>query len=212
VRLVAAAHWQALLARIDAVLADWHEQHPDSLGLGEAALLAACGVTRTTAPLRRAALRQRIDEGLVVRDGFVLRLATHVARLAPEDDARLRELKSVLRPYGLRPPAIGEIAPLLGLDLPTTAAFVQRAAQLGHLVQVAKNRVFLPATVEALVQAARDTAAAAPDGRFGAASFRDRSGIGRNLSIQVLEFFDRSGITHYAGGLRTMADRGGERS
>jgi selenocysteine-specific elongation factor len=212
VRLVAAAHWQALLARIDAVLADWHEQHPDSLGLGEAALLAACGVTRTTAPLRRAALRQRIDEGLVVRDGFVLRLATHVARLAPEDEARLRELKSVLRPYGLRPPAVGEIAPLLGLDLPTTAAFVQRAAQLGHLVQVAKNRVFLPATVEALVQAARDTAAAAPDGRFGAASFRDRSAIGRNLSIQVLEFFDRSGITHYAGGTRTMADRGGERS
>ncbi len=204
-RLVAMAHWQALLARIDAALADWHARHPDSLGLGEAALLAACGATRADAPLLRAALRRRIGDGAVARDGFVLRLATHEARLAPEDEARLRQLKSALQPYGLRPPAVGEIAPLLGLDLPTTAAFVQRAAQLGHLVQIARNRIFLPETVQGLVQAARDTAAAAPDGRFGAASFRDRSGIGRNLSIQVLEFFDRSGITHFAGGLRTMA-------
>jgi selenocysteine-specific elongation factor len=117
----------------------------------------------------------------------------------------------VLAPYGLRPRAVGEIAPLLALDLPTTAAFVHRAAQLGHLVQIAKNRVFLPETIEGLVQAARDTAAAAPDGRFDAASFRDRSGIGRNLSIQVLEFFDRAGITRFAGGRRTMA-LGGERS
>ncbi len=210
-RLVDAAHWQALRERLDAALAAWHAAHADSLGLGEAALLAAAGVTRADAPLARAALRQRIDAGAVVRDGFVLRLAHHEARLADEDAARLAQLRRVLAPYGLRPPAVGEIAPLLALDLPTTAAFVHRAAQLGHLVQIAKNRVFLPETIEGLVQAARDTAAAAPDGRFDAASFRDRSGIGRNLSIQVLEFFDRAGITRFTGGRRTMA-LGGERS
>mgnify|MGYP001766952945 FL=1 len=51
----------------------------------------------------------------------------------------------------------------------------------------------------------RDRLAAAPDGRFDARSFRDRSGIGRNLTIQLLEFFDRCGITRYAAERRSMA-------
>ena len=72
-------------------------------------------------------------------------------------------------------------------------------------MQVAKNRFFLPVTIEALLRAAREVAATAPDGRFDAASFRDRSGIGRNLSIQLLEFFDHSGITRFAGERRSMA-------
>jgi selenocysteine-specific elongation factor len=40
-------------------------------------------------------------------------------------------------------------------------------------------------------------AAAAPDGSFDAAAYRDASGIGRNLSIEVLEFLDRAGVTRF---------------
>jgi selenocysteine-specific elongation factor len=207
-RLVERQHWRAVLAEIDRVLGSWHEAHPDSLGLSEATLLAACGAGRSDAPVRRAALRQRVAEGGVVREGFVLRLASHCAQLSAADEARLRKLRSVLEPYGLRPPAAGEIAPLLELDLDTAVAFLQRAAQLGHLVQVAKNRFFLPETIEALIGVAREAATLAPDGRFDAAAFRDRSGIGRNLTIQLLEFFDRCGITRFAGGRRSMWHRG----
>ncbi|MEE9195186.1 MAG: SelB C-terminal domain-containing protein, partial [Alphaproteobacteria bacterium] len=42
---------------------------------------------------------------------------------------------------------------------------------------------------------AETLAAETPDGLFTAAVYRDHSGIGRNLTIRLLEFFDRSGFT-----------------
>ena len=45
-------------------------------------------------------------------------------------------------------------------------------------------------------------AASKPDGRFGAADYRDKAGIGRNLTIEVLEYFDKQGFTWRDGDVR----------
>ncbi len=202
-RLVAPAHWQALQARVTQVLADWHSQHPDSVGMAEAALVLALAPA-ADGVLRRAAVRAGHRAHRIVRDGYVFRLPDHTARLSAEDAARLQRVITVMQPSGLRPPPLGEMAPLLDMQLGEASLFLEKAAALGHLVRVAKNRFFLPATMDELVEIARRTATDAPDGRFDAASFRDRSGIGRNLSIQVLEFLDRSGITRLVGDRRSM--------
>jgi selenocysteine-specific elongation factor len=89
--------------------------------------------------------------------------------------------------------------------LPALLPFLERAATLGHLVRVARNRFFLPGTTMELARIASRLAIESPDGTFDAALFRDRSGIGRNLTIEVLEFFDRAGITRFAGGRRRLA-------
>jgi selenocysteine-specific elongation factor len=47
-------------------------------------------------------------------------------------------------------------------------------------------------------------AEANPDGKFTAIMFRDRIGTGRKLAIQILEFFDRSGVTIREGDLRRI--------
>ena len=54
-------------------------------------------------------------------------------------------------------------------------------------------------------------AAAADDGRFDARTFRDASGIGRNLTIQILEYFDGAGHPplRRAGATRRPAGLGG---
>ncbi|MBL8345949.1 MAG: SelB C-terminal domain-containing protein, partial [Rubrivivax sp.] len=204
-RLLAAPAWQALLAAIPRVLADSHAHETASRGLTDAALHEALAALADR-PLHRAALDALQREGRIERDGFVWRCPGHVARLTEADAALLQRVTALLQADGLRPPPPGEIAPLLDLPLPQTLAFLQRAATLGHLVQIAKNRFFLPATLQALVQVARETAAAAPDGRFEVIPFRDRSGIGRNLSIQVLEYFDRVRITRFVNERRSMAD------
>ena len=42
-------------------------------------------------------------------------------------------------------------------------------------------------------------------GAFSAAQFRDRLGNGRQLAIQILEYFDRRGLTLRRGDLRRVA-------
>ena len=69
----------------------------------------------------------------------------------------------------------------------------------GLLVRVAPNRYYLPAAVAQLEAAARALAAASPDGAYDAAAYRDHTGIGRNLTVQVIEFLDRAGITRFDG-------------
>jgi selenocysteine-specific elongation factor len=55
----------------------------------------------------------------------------------------------------------------------------------------------LAATAEAL-------AASSDCGSFDAAAFRDRSNLGRNISIELLEYFDRIGFTKRVGDQRRV--------
>jgi selenocysteine-specific elongation factor len=49
-----------------------------------------------------------------------------------------------------------------------------------------------------------DVATASADGRFAAAAFRDRLENGRKVAIQILEFFDRHGLTLRRGDWRRI--------
>ena len=87
----------------------------------------------------------------------------------------------------------------LALPVPALQAGLARLVERGLLVAVAPNRVYLPEAVTQLAAEARALAAASPDGAYDAAAYRDRTGIGRNLTVQVIEFLDRAGITRFDG-------------
>ena len=70
-------------------------------------------------------------------------------------------------------------------------------------MRVGDNRVLLPDQVDALVATAQRLAESTPDG-FSARNFRDAAGIGRNLAIDVLEYFDRCGFTRRYGEVRRI--------
>jgi hypothetical protein len=57
------------------------------------------------------------------------------------------------------------------------------------------------ATLAAVAQA---TAQAQANGQFTAAQYRDATGLGRSLAIEILEFLDTLGITQRLGDARKM--------
>ena len=200
---LALQRWEALRAALCAALADWHLAQAQSLGPSDIALARQLGARTLALPVR-AAIKSLLEEGRVVREGVSLRLPGHRAQLGAQDAALLQQVSELLQAGGLRPPIVGELAATLNMALPLLLEFLKRASALGHLVPVAKNRFFLPTTIAALVQLAQTLAEESADGCFDAAGYRNRSGIGRNLTIQVLEFLDRSGVTRLAGDKRRM--------
>jgi selenocysteine-specific elongation factor len=58
--------------------------------------------------------------------------------------------------------------------------------------------------LDELAEIARVTAEQSSDGMFDARAFRDASGIGRNMAIEVLEYFDRLGLTVRRGDKRAI--------
>ena len=66
---------------------------------------------------------------------------------------------------------------------------------MGLVDEIARDHFFLRETVRAMTAIAAEVAASAEKGEFTAAQFRDRLANGRKVAIQILEFFDRQGVT-----------------
>ena len=108
------------------------------------------------------------------------------------------------QPTDLRPPRVRELAAALGIEPEPLTRFLRadRAVRPGRTGRA--NRFFLPETLARLAAIARELAEASPEGAFTAAAFKDRSGIGRNLTIEMLEYLDRIGVTRRDGDARTV--------
>jgi selenocysteine-specific elongation factor len=196
--VVSEAAREAVRARMLAALARHHTAHPDTGGAARAVVLAAAA---TEPAIAEPLLGELLAEGAVVTQGLVLRLPDHRARLSAEDEAAWTGVAALLGGAGLRPPRVREVAEALVVEPEVAEALLERCERFGRVLRVAPNRFFLPATVAAL---AREAAALAePDG-FTAADFNRRTGLGRNVAIEVLEFLDRIGITRRTGELRHM--------
>ena len=203
---VATIRWRALLAALVANIDRLHEAEPDRIGATEPELAQRLG-TDPLAPLVAAALATLVAGGTIVRDGFCLRRPGHRAQLSNADQALLDRVSARLHGAGLRPPIVGDLAVALETPLPALLGDLVSLARRGHLVQVARNRFFLPTTVRALADIASELARSAGNAGFDAATYRDRSGLGRNLTIEVLEHLDRTGVTRFRDGRRRMIEQ-----
>jgi selenocysteine-specific elongation factor len=188
---------------IIAALAEWHRAQPDALGLARGALFARL---RGEAPdsVFEAALAMLLAEGRVVREGNMLRLPEHQPRLSREDERLWARVEKLLAAEALRPPRVRELAAELDLEPEKLTRFLKRVERFGRVAPVAPNRFFLPETVARLAGVAAELASESPEQSFTASLFKDRSGIGRNLTIEVLEYLDRIGVTRRVGDARIV--------
>lgn len=193
---VAAAHWQLMKERVMHWLDEWHQSYPDQVGPAGSDLIRGTG-TRLASGLGHYLLRDLLSGGLVVRHGFRYRRPGHQPVLAVPDQQRLNQVLAELEDTGLKPPIAGELAEALGLERDEMVEFLQRMHHLGFLVAVAPNRFYRPETVTRLAALAVELAEQSPTGAFNARVYRDRAGIGRRLTVSVLEYLDRAGVTAF---------------
>jgi selenocysteine-specific elongation factor len=187
-------HWQGLRqAALDALRRE-HEEAPDSLGLNaeQLRLRAAPRLNRTAFA---AILAGWLAEEACARDGAWWHLPGHAVVLAEADAALWRRIAPRLSEQPFQPLRVRDIARAEALDESAVRKLLQRVARTGQVYKVAHDHYFDRAAVAELAAIVRDLAAAQPQGAALAAAFRDRIGTGRKLAIQILEFFDRTGLT-----------------
>src|SRR5579862_4958303 len=187
-------------------LADWHRAQPEMLGPTRAALL---GELRHEAP--EAALDAALDwlaaSGRAVVEAGMWRLAEHRPRLSAADERRWRRLRPLLAAGELRPPRVRELAGELALEPAAVERLLHRAERLGYVGRVADNRFFLPEALARLGEIAHALTARAGEDGFTAAMFNQEVGVGRNLTIQILEYLDKIGVTQRFGDRRRALRR-----
>jgi selenocysteine-specific elongation factor len=197
------ARWRQIEQAILAALAGWHEKQPEAVGPNDNALRSALASPPAPA-LLAAAIGHLVDQRTIVRDGISLRLPSHSPRPSDSDLALWKAVALILEEGGTRPPRVRELAEELKMDHKRVEAFLKRCARQGRLMAVAPNRFFPPAAVRELAAVVERLCAAAPQEGFTAATFKNDTGIGRNVAIEVLEFFDTSGLTRRQGNVRHL--------
>jgi selenocysteine-specific elongation factor len=144
-----------------------------------------------------------VQEGAIALDGAFVRLATHEVRLAREDEAAWQEVAPLLGgAERFRPPRVRDIAGTTGRAERDVRRLLKLVGRMGRVDEVAHDHFFLRPVVCEMVGIVSDLSARAATGEFTAAQFRDRVDNGRKVAIQILDFFDRHGVTLRRGDLR----------
>lgn len=185
-------------ARQDIVdtLKAFHESKPDAPGL-QAERLRVGLKQRWPAPVFQALLDQEIRAKTVVVDGPFLRLPGHSLTLGARDEALWKKISAEMTRDRFKPPRVRDFAQAYGAPEPDVRKLLQRLGKLGRVVELAPDHYFLRPTVAEMIGIAH-----AFGHDFTAAEFRDKLDNGRKVAIQILEFFDRQGITVRRGDLR----------
>jgi selenocysteine-specific elongation factor len=185
-------------------LARYHERHPHVLGPRKEEALSYMGRDVVKA-VAQACLTEAMTENRVVADGACIRLSTHRPHLAAEDHDLWIKVHPLLERAQLRPPHVGALAAQLAMSREDMEHCLLRFEQFGLLTRVARNRFFLPDTIDRFRDIANNLMQASDDQCFTAAAFSQTTGVGRNLSIQILEHLDAVGVTKRLGERRRLA-------
>jgi len=191
----------AVRARLRTAVDEWHQQHPESLGMNWTELMGSLDRldTRRYAGIALASLQAA---GALMRHGDRIFRPDHVPAPSAEDEIfRLRVLPLLAE---RRSRSVHELADMLAMPLGDIRLALDRLALQGYAVAITPQRYLAIAQIEALAAAA---VSIADSGGLRAGDFSRATGIGRNLSIDVLEFFDRIRLTRRLGDRRIVIDK-----
>ncbi|WP_419710617.1 selenocysteine-specific translation elongation factor [Pseudomonas sp. NFX224] len=195
--LFSVGRWQALQAEVVQHLARFHELEPDQMGPDRDRLRRFIAST-----LDRSTFLSLLDDLLasytIAANGPWLHLPDHQVRLSEADEALWQTLQPAFEAAGLNPPWVRE----LGHDEATVRALLRKMARLGLLHQVVRDLFYPASTIQRLAAMLLQLADGNPV--IEVAAFRDAVGLGRKRSIQILEYFDRLGLTRRVGDRRQI--------
>ncbi|MEM7408469.1 MAG: selenocysteine-specific translation elongation factor [Pseudomonadota bacterium] len=197
-------HWRGLREAALAVVTEWHIDNPERAGIERPRLKHRLPVRVDDATFAAVVSELRAENALRVH-GNLLAIPGHQVQL-PERDQRLWDrVQPHLGRHSDKPPTLPDLAKELDLDLEELRGMADRAIGAGLLVHVKGNRYFTLPRIRDLARVAGRLAEERGEDGFDAAAFRDASGIGRNVTIELLEYFDRAGLTRRVGNIRRLS-------
>jgi selenocysteine-specific elongation factor len=195
--LFSASRWQALKVAVLEHLTRFHQLEPDQMGPDRDRLRRFSG-----SALERSTFISLLDELLasaeISSSGPWLHLPGHQVHLSEDDQALWRQLQPLFEQAGFAPPWVRD----LGHDEAAVRGLLRKMARLGLMHQVVRDLFYTDSMIRQLAAMLLQLAGANPV--IQVTAFRDAVGLGRKRSIQLLEYFDRIGLTRRFGDRRQV--------
>ncbi len=184
---------EKIVENITGAITKFHEKQPALFGIEESQLaqiptLKDMGETLAAYWIRRAVSSKKIEY-----KGGLLRLPGRDAKFHGDDENVRSKILEAFKEGGLNPPKTDKVYKQLGLKNDVASKIIRVLVQAGDLVSLAPDytlhRDILDKSKETLI---REIDA---KGSIDTATYRDILGVGRKTAIEILEHFDRNGVT-----------------
>lgn len=199
--------WSAQREQLCRLVADWHELRPMDAGMPQATLLKAFGSAGggpVPTLFRTATLEALIQEKRVTVAGGQVKRADHHPATSPLIQAAWGRLQTFLAQAGFRIPLLSEVERELRLGQAVQSTVIATALKAGNLRQISPKRVALPEVMLRL--AAEIQRLAVQQGQFTVIEAKTHIDLGRDLTIEILEYFDSIKFTQRQGNSRRVMD------
>lgn len=193
------ATWSRLADELQRTLAAYHAQFPLKAGMPREELKSRLSRHAALTPrVFNAILAHAEGQGLITTQAASVRLSAHTVAFTPAQQTRINALLADLRRDPYNTPLPKDCAARVGEEV--FAALVE----LGRLVQVSPDVVFLPETYAQMVE--RIKAQARANGRITVGEVRDLFKTSRKYALALLEHLDAIGVTKRVGDERVVRD------
>ena len=201
--IVGLARWQAVDAALLAYLDQWHLQEPEQPGIKATALKQSLEKS-CEPPLLMAVLTSRLQSSELVLSEGRLRRAGFQPAVNTELTQHWLQLQTFLQDRGNNIPLLSEVATHTRFSPKALEKIIKAQEKNGQLHRLTAQRYALPAQLYRLSSELLSLAdTGEPVTVVGAKS---RFAIGRNLTVEILEYFDRIHFTQRTGNARIVLD------
>lgn len=186
--------WNEVCEAVLAAVARWHVRIPTAWGPTEAEISAALAPTWDGRTVRDC-VSVLLEQSKLSRTRAWLSLPAHTVRLDAKDERLWQRLRERLCAHAPCPVSAPRLALETGAVLAQAESLLQHVADLGRVISLADRRYALAESIDWFAQVAQKLSEPHPNEGFSVSLFRDASGVGRKFCINVLEYFDRNGLT-----------------
>ncbi|MEM7080894.1 MAG: selenocysteine-specific translation elongation factor [Pseudomonadota bacterium] len=181
---VSSGFWQAHKTRALEQLNAHTMEQPSSPGLRSNGF---AGLPRS---LASGVLNELVAEKKMTNQGGIYQLPEQKVELPPALARSWQQLEQALD--NLQAPSTGDLAKQWRHPQQNIERDLKELTKRGLVIHVANHRFYLPRRLNELAKVVEEMTSAAP---LAVKAFRDQTGVGRNIAIEVLEYFDRRGYT-----------------
>jgi selenocysteine-specific elongation factor len=201
---LAESRWNDVKQRVTDALQKFHRDNPGEPGI-EQPRLAQLALRSGDGKLFQPLITALSESGDIKLTNGLLSAADFKARPSLETDKEWQAIAACLRKHNRQIPNLAQLREESGLTGPELERCLGRAQRDRQLVRINANRF---AETPVVLEFARGALALTGDNsNLGVAELRDHLGCGRNVLIEVLEYFDSIGFTRRVGNARIVLDR-----
>jgi selenocysteine-specific elongation factor len=201
--LVAREYWATAEKTIIDYVQCWHRENPSAEGIQTSALLAGLQPILDSR-LYWSVLDNLIERDLLRRANGCISISGFKSQRCAEERQQWQLIEQALSQYTRQIPTLADLQNVLQIDPKTLDAALHRAVAEGRLFKLGSKRFVLFEQLSRFAHGVNQVAVDLP--RFSVADIKNHLQLGRNSSVELLEYFDQIGFTRRHGQSRAVID------